>query len=138
MRKLGARTGLTHGFIGGVYGSGKFLGKTVEEFWALEEREESRNCFADKGDSGAAVISNEGELVGFIYGKRRIKDIKIICDKKARIPNISRIRELRGRKPEDIEDVFSRVFLNQIFVLIESAEMVLERAGVGTNFVKDC
>ena len=49
---------------------------------------------------------------------------------------MSRIRELRGRKPEHIEDVFSRVFLNQIFVLIESAEMVLERAGVGTNFVK--
>jgi hypothetical protein len=138
VRKLGARTGLTHGFIGGVYGSGKFLGTKVEEFWALEEREESRNRFADKGDSGSAVISNEGELVGFVYGKRKIKNIKIICDKKTRIPDISRIRELRGSTNEDIEDVYSRVFLGQIFVLIESAEMVLERSGVGTNFVKDC
>ena len=56
VRKLGARTDLIHGFIGGVYGSGKFLGKMIEEFWALEEREESRNCFADKGDSGSVVI----------------------------------------------------------------------------------
>ena len=93
VRKLGARTGLTHGFIGGVYGSGKLLGKTVEEFWVLEEREASRNAFVNKGDSGAAVISNEGEVVGFVYGRRKIKDIKIICDKEEMIPDILRIWE---------------------------------------------
>ena len=62
--------------------------------------------------------------------------IRIVCDRKTRVPDLLRIKETRGQ--ELGEDVYSVVFLGQRFILIESMEMVLERAGVGNKFVKDC
>ena len=52
------------------------------------------------------------------------------------MPDLQRIKE--ARRQELGEEVYSVVFVGQRFILIESMEMVLERAGVGNKFVKDC
>jgi hypothetical protein len=136
VRKRGAETGLTHGFVGGVYGGIKKMGKLCEEYWVIQEKESNNNRFADTGDSGSSVISSDGQIVGVVYGKRTISKIRIVCDRKTRVPDLLRIKETREQ--ELGEDVYSVVFLGQRFILIESMEMVLERAGIGNKFVKDC
>ena len=136
VRKTGAETGLTHGFVGGIYGGVKKMGKLCEEYWVIQAKERNNNCFADTGDSGSSVISSDGQIVGVVYAKRAISKIRIVCDRKTRVPDLLGIKETRGQ--ELGEDVYSVVFLGERFILIESMEMVLERAGVGNKFVKDC
>ena len=109
------------------------MGKLCEEHWVIHEKD---NHFADKGDSGSSVISSDGQIVGIVFAMRTITKIRIICDRKSRVPCLLRIKETRGQ--ELGEDVYSLMFIGQIFVLIQSMQMVLERAGVGNKFVKDC
>ena len=136
VRKMGAETGLTHGIVGGIYGGIKKMGKLCEEYWVIQEKDTNNNPFADTGDSGSSVISSDGQIVGVVYAKRAIREIRIVCDRKTKIPDLLRIKETRGQELD--EDVYSVVFLGQRFILIESMEMVLERARVGNKFVKDC
>ena len=132
VRKTGAETGLTHGFVGGIYGGIKKMGKLCEEYWVIQEN----NRFADTGDSGASVVSSDGQIVGVVYATRAISKIRIVCDRKTGMSGLLRIKETRGQELD--EDIYSVVFLGKRFILIESMEMVLERAGVGNKFVKDC
>ena len=98
VRKMGAETGLTHGFVGGVYGSIKKMGKLCEEYWVIQEKEMDNNLFVDKGDSGSSVISTDDQIVGVVYAKRAISKIRIICDRKIKIPDLLRIkRDARTR-----------------------------------------
>jgi hypothetical protein len=136
VRKTGAETGLTHGFVGGVYGEIKKMGQLCEEYWIIQEKEWKNNQFAETGDSGSSVISSDGQIVGVVYGKRAITKIRIVCDKKTRVPDLLKMKETRGQ--ELGEDIYSLVFLGQVFILIKSMEMVLERAGIGNKFVEDC
>ena len=70
VRKVGRTTGMTFGFVAGVYGNwvpDTFPDKTCEEFYALEEKSGIENQFAAPGDSGAAVNNDSGKIVGFVF-----------------------------------------------------------------------
>jgi hypothetical protein len=68
VKKRGRTTGVTYGIIAGVHGVMKSSrGGPRREFWALPEAlSTSLYEFADKGDSGSLVWTDEGVAVGII------------------------------------------------------------------------
>jgi hypothetical protein len=85
----------------------------------------------EKEECGSSVVPSDGQIVGVVYAKRDISKIRIVCYRKTRVPDLLRIKETRGQELGG--DVYFVVFLGQRFILIESMEMVLERAEVGNN-----
>lgn len=143
VRKNGRKTGETYGFVAGIHATwkpGGFEDKdSCEEFYVLEDKKNNQNKFAGGGDSGSSVIDNEGNIVGFVFAGIEITDVKMIMDKRTRIPDIAKIIERRqGDGGVDVENVYTDVFHGERFILVESAEMVIERSGVGEDFVRDC
>ena len=105
-----------------------FPDKTCEEFYALEEKTSSENQFSPPGNSGAAVINGHGKIVGFVFAAIKIDTMKIVLDRSTRTPDILKIKERREADGSVmLEDVYSEYISGRKFVLIESANMVLER-----------
>jgi hypothetical protein len=73
----------------------------------MQEKERNNNRFADTGDSGSSVISSDGRIVGIVHGKRTISKIRIVCDRKIRVPGLLKIKETRGQ--ELGENIYSPV-----------------------------
>ena len=142
VRKAGRTTGMTFGFIAGVYGNwvpDTFPDKTCEEFYALEEKTSTENQFAAPGDSGAAVINDDGKIVGFVFAGIKIDTVKIVFDRSTRTPDILKIKERREADGSvRLEDVYSEYISGRKFVLIESANMVFERTTIEGDIVRDC
>jgi hypothetical protein len=90
VRKTGRTSGTTYGFVAGVHAGwqGNGIDKPCDEFYVLEQQVQIEHLFAKKGDSGAVVIDRDGRLVGFVWGGVELRDIKIIVDKKAKIPDL--------------------------------------------------
>jgi hypothetical protein len=143
VRKTGGSTGLKFGFVAGIEASFKTkkikAKKSMREFYCLQEEKESSNGFAKKGDSGSAVITNEGVVVGFVYAWTAIDDVMLIMDHETGTLDI---REFAKRRRSDgfvdIDDVYARTFDGTQFVLVESAEMIMQRSGVQGEIVVDC
>ena len=144
VRKTGRTTGTTYGFIGGMYSSfkpgGRFNEHVCDEYWALEDNSVMDNAFAEKGDSGSAVINSQGYVVGFVFAHVDIDALKIIVDPKRKVPDIPKIKERRQADGSvDIEGLVAEAFVGEKFVLIESAEMVMERwQETGVELVLNC
>src|SRR5437773_505240 len=45
VRETGVETGLTHEFVGGIYGAIKKMGKLCEEYWVIQEKDRNNNHF---------------------------------------------------------------------------------------------
>ena len=144
VRKTGRTTGTTYGFIGGIHSSfkpgGRFHEHVCDEYWALEDNSVLDNAFAEKGDSGSAVINSQGYVVGFVFAHVDIDALKIIVDPKRKVPDIPKIKERRQVDGSvDIEGLVAEAFVGEKFVLIESAEMVMERwQELGVQLVLNC
>jgi hypothetical protein len=106
--------------------------KSMREFYCLQEEKESSNEFAKKGDSGSAVITNEGVVVGFVNAWTAIDDVMLIMDHETGTLDI---REFAKRRKSDL---CARTFDGTQFVLVESAEMIMQRSGVQGEIVVDC
>jgi hypothetical protein len=82
VRKNGRKTGLTFGFVAGVHAGWKPLqhgmNKSCSEYYVLDDHSMFSNMFADKGDSGAAVITDGGLVVGFVFAGIAITSVQII------------------------------------------------------------
>ena len=132
VRKTGRTTGTTYGFIGGTYSSfkpGNRFGEQVsEEYWVIQDNSVSSNAFANPGDSGSAVVNSLGYIVGFVFAHVEIAALKIIIDPKSHMPDIPKIKERRQADGSvDVEGLVSVNLVGTKFILIESAEMVMER-----------
>ena len=134
VRKTGRTTGLTYGFVAGVHAGWKNplipSKKACSEFYVIQELEESVNWFAKRGDSGAAVISNNGELVGFVHSAISISKVLVVCQPGTTIPDLRTIQQRRDSNDGGVDnnDLWFTNFDKRKFVLIESALMVKERA----------
>jgi hypothetical protein len=100
---------------------------------------ESSNEFVKQGDSGSAVITNDGVVVGFVYAWTTINDVMLIMDHETGTLDI---REFAKRRRSDgfvdIDHAYARTFDDTQFVLVESAEMIMQRSGVQGEIVVDC
>lgn len=74
VRKQGRTTGLTYGFIDGLgatnYTDNDILGKRIYFKNAINIRPDTskNDKFSDHGDSGSAIVDEENQLVGLLYG----------------------------------------------------------------------
>ena len=94
------------------------------------------NQFAFLGDSGAAVINNGGKIVGFVFAGIKINNVKFFFDRSTRTPDILKIKERReADRSVRLEDVYLEYISGRKFVLIESANMVLERTTIKGEIV---
>jgi len=134
VRKSGRRTGLTFGFVAGVHAgwvNPKVKSAPCSEFYVLQELHEEENFFAKKGDSGAAVIARDGTVVGFVHCGIEIKDIQVVCLPGGDVPDILTGASRRDPKGDvDTNRQWFSYFQRRSFILIESAVMVKERAGL--------
>ena len=134
VRKTGHVTGLTFGFVAGVYAGwnpGIPNCPPLTEFYVIEEKTRSDNRFATKGDSGAAAITPEGNVVGFVFGIVDITDIEVIVDIQSKVPDILTIAN-RRRSDGSVDEngLWWDWFESKSFILVECAEMVKMRAGI--------
>ena len=82
----------------------------------------------NQGDSGSAVVNSQGYIVGFVFAHVEIAALKIIIDPKGHVPDIPKIKERRQADGSvDVEGLVSANFVGKKFILVESAEMVMER-----------
>ena len=142
VRKNGRTTGQTYGFVGGLYADfkpGGFDDRSTKEFWVLEEKQSQENAFAKQGDSGASVIDRNGKITGMVFAHVEIKDVRIIVDRKTRIPQITKIAERRQEDGSvDVEGLFCQFFQGEKFILIQSMEMIMKRWGLKGDIVLNC
>jgi len=136
IRKSGRTSGLTFGFVAGVYLDWKYQGKKTEEYFILQEKPKN-NEFARKGDSGASIITNEGDIVGIVYA-RICMEVHIIIDKANRIPEIATIADKRRSDGSvDTKGLTTAIFSGECFILVQSVKLVLEQCSVTAEVIFD-
>jgi len=98
VRKNGAKTKFTFGFIAGVLSSWKAPGfnSPVNEYYCLEEQDVMKQSFAVEGDSGSAVINSEGKLVGLVMARCGFEDLEVIVHPRKAIPDLEGYRKARN------------------------------------------
>ena len=110
VRKNGASTGFTYGFVAGVkaqFYSKKFP-NPLSEFYVLEERDVTNHEFAEPGDSGSGVVSREGKLVGLVIARAVFVKLEVLVHPLTTVPDIEGIKSRRrtdgilerGEKPK--------------------------------------
>jgi hypothetical protein len=134
VRKTGHVTGLTFGFVAGVH-AGWNPGipdcPPLTEFYVIEEKTRQDNQFAARGDSGAAVITAEGNVVGFVFAIVDVTDIDVIVDFQSKVPDIATIaNRRRSDGTVDKDRLWWDWFESKSFILVECAEMVKLRARI--------
>src|SRR5579859_6006766 len=98
-------------------------------FYVLQETTEQTNLFADDGDSGAAVVTDEGVLVGVVLANWRIGDVQMIIDPVSGKLDPTSFRAAREEDGSlDWEKYVTTLFHGNRFVIVSPVEMVLERA----------
>ena len=103
----------------------------LTEFYILEEKKSNDNRFAAKGDSGAAVSTTGGDVVGFVFGIVDVTDIEVIVDVQSKLPDILTIANRpRSDGSVDKDRLWWDCFNSESFILVECAEMVKMRAGI--------
>jgi hypothetical protein len=142
VRKTGRITGLTYGFMDGVHTGWKnpeiCSKEPCSEFYVLQELEEGINWFTKRGDSGAAVITNNGELVGFVHCVISVDKVLTVCHPEKSVPDLRTIRERRDSDGGvDHNKLWFTTFNKRRFVLVESALMVKKQAGLSDEIVNN-
>jgi hypothetical protein len=136
VKKRGRATGATYGIIAGVYGVYKSRRELARrEFWALPEAlSTSLYEFAEHGDSGSLVWTNDGEAVGIVISgwtvafDRPQLHAAILRNGYWDTKNIPFFRDEEGNI--DFTGLLTHV-VSRPLCLIESLEMVLEDMGDG-------
>ena len=94
--KKGRTTGLTHGIVNGL----KFVtvrGGEEEELpntWALVVVGTESNRFSDKGDSGAMVVNNGGEIIGVLHSGHMVRDLTYVTPYDVLVKDIEQVTEM--------------------------------------------
>jgi hypothetical protein len=141
VRKSGRTTGLTYGYVAGLHAN--FLHPDIgsegtDEFYVIHEETVFNQRFADQGDSGSAVIDNEGNAIGVLFGGWELIGIKVVLDNRMKI-NIEHLQNYRQADGSwDIVGYVTGRLLGLPFILVQSLKMILQRSGVDAAFVKDC
>lgn len=131
VRKTGHVTGLTFGCVAGVHAGwnpGIPNCPPLTEFYIIEENNKSFNMFGSNGDSGAAVITPEGTVVGFMFATIDVTEIEVIVDIKTKVPAMANRRRSDGSV--DKYWFWWDLFGSKSFILVECAQMVKMRAGI--------
>ena len=101
VRKNGAQSGLSFGVVGGCIAGVKCFDKPweeeTEEFWVVKERYWMEAQFAESGDSGSLLITNEGKGVAMVIGAYEITQISLVTDEKGIID----MQYMRDHRDED-------------------------------------
>ena len=106
----------------------------------MREEKPRKWYFAQKGDSGASVINHKGEVVGMVYAGYELGDVRMVLDRSGRV-NIPHMKKNRMN-----DGTFNWVgfVTSQItggtftIMIIESAEMIMERCGLKVDIFPDC
>jgi hypothetical protein len=144
VRKNGRKTGWTFGFVAGVHAGWKPLqhgmNKSCSEYYVLDDHSMFSNMFADKGDSGAVVITDGGLVVGLVFAGIAITSVQIITLPGTRdTPDIKTTAVRREDDGSlDLNDLLLTQFYGKRFILVENAEMVVQRSGISGNIIKCC
>ena len=134
VRKTGAQSGLSFGVVGGCIAGAKCFDKPweeeTEEFWVVAERCWKEAQFADPGDSGSLIITNEGKGVAIVVGAYEITQVQLITDEKGIID----IQYMLDHRDEDgsvrIEDVWMHRLHGRGIIIVESLPMILSKTGL--------
>jgi hypothetical protein len=134
VRKYGQVTDLTFGFVAGVHAGwnpGIANCPPLTEFYVLEEKASRHNRFAQKGDSGSAVITAEGDLVGIVFAFIDVEEIAVVVDVESKVPDIMTIAH-RRKSDGTVDDhqLWTDWYESESFILVQCAEMMRERAGI--------
>lgn len=97
VRKNGAITGFTYGFVAGVRASWKAprFKNPVSEFYCLEEQAVTNQRFARRGDSGAGLIDKYGKLIGFVMASSTVENLELVVHPMTAIPDLKTIKRCR-------------------------------------------
>ena len=96
-----------------------------------KKKKRNNNKFATKGDSGAAVITPEGNVVGFVFAMVNITDIEVIVNVQSKVPDIFTIANRQQSDGSvDKNELWWDWFESKSFVLVECAEMVKMRGSI--------
>jgi hypothetical protein len=97
VRKNGSVTGFTYGFVSGVkaHFCSKNFKSPLSEYYILEERDVTNHQFAYPGDSGSAVVSKEGKLIGLIIARAVFQKLEVLVRPVTIVPDIKAMRNAR-------------------------------------------
>jgi len=134
VRKNGMKTRYSFGVVAGISSSMTFPGssKASREFYVMPESEFDTRRFADRGDSGAAVISKSGLLVGFVMCKISLRNCKIVIDPETENLDIKIMEKYRNTETGKID--WDKVWFQQYskveVVSVMSSEVLEQRTGI--------
>jgi len=143
VRKNGASTGFTFGVIAGVLTSWKSpsFESLVNEYYVMEEAEVDLHQFAKSGDSGSALITNDGYVIGFVMATAAVYEIDVVLHPKTKIPDLIKMKSYRGKggNLEFDHKVWFETFADLRVTLSTCTSVVEERAGIKGmgNLLKD-
>jgi len=132
VRKNGAVTGIPFGFVAGVKVSWKSpaFKTVVNEYYVLEEVDLKNNRFSAGGDSGAALVSKEGRLVGFIMAPATAEDFEVVVHPKTRIPDLKAMKMNREDGELHMEKVWFDSFPEVGLTLVMCDSVLEKRVGI--------
>ena len=143
VRKNGAQSGMTFGVVAGCPAGVKMFDKpfddALEEYVIVKEENWEVCQFAEPGDSGSLVITQDGKAVGTIVGAYEITSVILVVDEQGVI-NLKYLREFRQDDGSvHIEDCFTRRLFDRGIVVAQSLSMIISRAGLDEyELVIDC
>jgi Peptidase family S64 len=92
--KKGRTTGLTRGIVNGL----KFVtvgeGEELPNTWALVVIGTESNRFSDKGDSGAMVVTNGGEIIGVLHSGHLVRDLTYVTPYDVLVKDIEQVTKM--------------------------------------------
>ena len=134
VRKNGASTGFTFGVIAGVLTSWKSpsFESLVNEYYVMEEADVEFHRFAKSGDSGAALITDDGRVVGFVMATATFSEIDVVLHPKTKIPDLIKMKSYRGKEGnlEFDHKVWFETFTDLRVTLSTCTSVVEKRAGI--------
>ena len=141
VRKNGATTGFTYGFVAGVKAElfSKKFPNSLSEFYVLEEQEVTNHGFSRPGDSGSGVVNREGKLVGLVIARAVFEKLEVLVHPMTKVPDIEGIKSCRradgtlerDEKPKSwTGKPWFRPFTRIITTLIMCASVLESRSGI--------
>ena len=129
VRKTGAMSGLTFGVIAGVTAGVQHEGMTesTEEFYVMREERLTRLDFAIEGDSGSAVVTHDGMIVGMLFAGWEIDQVRMVMDRKG-VVDIPHMRKYRlDDGTIDLVGYVQTRLMGKEFTLVQSMKMIVDR-----------
>jgi Peptidase family S64 len=129
VRKTGATSGLTFGVIAGVTAAVQYndMAQPAEEYYVIQEDRVGRLDFSAKGDSGSAVVTHDGNVVGMLFAECIIDQVRVVLDRNkiVDLPHMKRNRLQDGTV--DLDGYVQTRLMGRSFTLVQSMKMIIER-----------